>query len=810
MPYLRFLYFRQMIDMKRLLFLTALSILILPSLIAQQVLPLSDLTVEKIMRDPAKWIGTAPGNISWSQDGQSIFFTWNPDGDRFSSVHKISIEGGTAVADDDRFEGFPENPVYSKDGNTMLFERKGDIYLMDAKSKQETRLTATQGRETNPSFHTNEAVVTFTRESNLYSIDTRSGLISQLTNIVIEEDEEPSSRNGTAQGNREQDRWLRNDQVITSEILRDRRNRPRGRSAQARRFMDNMEDKMEKIELPNVSNLQLSADGQFVSFSVFRRPEKPSKRTIVPNYVSSTGYTTEINARSKVGGERSFSEIGIYNIKADSFYIVDSEQLPGITDLPDYVKEYQDRSFEKKARVVSATGAFWSPTENYVVLHFGSIDNKDRWIMRLLPESGDLIPINRQRDEAWIAGPGIGNEYSSGTMGFMPDGKTIYFQSEKTGYSHLYTHNLSNGVTKQLTKGKYEVYSPYLSKDHKKWYFTANMKHPGIRHFYSMPVRGGKTTQITTMDGNNDVTLSHDEKSLAIRYSYSNKPWELYVQANKAGASVKQLTTSTKNEFEKYEWHAPELITFKAEDGAEVHARIYKPENPNGAAVIFVHGAGYLQNVHTWWSSYFREYMFNNLLMAKGYTVLDIDFRASSGYGRDWRTGIYRHMGGKDLSDNIDGAKYLVENHDIDPKRIGMYGGSYGGFITLFAMFKHPDVIAAGAALRSVTDWAHYNHGYTSNILNTPVDDPKAYKQSSPIYFAEGLQGDLLIAHGMIDDNVHFQDVVRLSQRLIELGKDNWEMALYPMERHGFTTPSSWTDEYKRIMKLFENTIGKQ
>ena len=196
--------------------------------------------------------------------------------------------------------------------------------------------------------------------------------------------------------------------------------------------------------------------------------------------------------------------------------------------------------------------------------------------------------------------------------------------------------------------------------------------------------------------------------------------------------------------------------------------------------------------------------------MAKGYTVLDIDYRASSGYGRDWRTGIYRHMGGKDLSDQIDGAKFLVEEHGIDPERIGMYGGSYGGFITLFAMFKHPDVIASGAALRSVTDWAHYNHGYTSNILNTPVEDPLAYKRSSPIYFAEGLEGDLLIAHGIVDTNVHFQDVVRLAQRLIELGKDNWEMAVYPVENHSFSTPSGWTDEYKRILKLFENTIGKE
>jgi dipeptidyl aminopeptidase/acylaminoacyl peptidase len=126
------------------------------------------------------------------------------------------------------------------------------------------------------------------------------------------------------------------------------------------------------------------------------------------------------------------------------------------------------------------------------------------------------------------------------------------------------------------------------------------------------------------------------------------------------------------------------------------------------------------------------------------------------------------------------------------------------------AMFTQPDVFAAGAGLRSVTDWAHYNHGYTSNILNEPYNDEKAYRQSSPIYFADGLKGHLLMCHGMVDQNVNFQDIVRVSQRLIELHKQNWELAVFPVEDHGFVQPSSWTDEYSRIYKLFNETLKKQ
>ena len=127
--------------------------------------------------------------------------------------------------------------------------------------------------------------------------------------------------------------------------------------------------------------------------------------------------------------------------------------------------------------------------------------------------------------------------------------------------------------------------------------------------------------------------------------------------------------------------------------------------------------------------------------------------------------------------------------------------------MTLMALFTTPDVFKAGAALRPVTDWAHYNHGYTSNILNEPFNDSLAYAKSSPINFANGLKNHLLICHGMVDVNVNFQDAVRLSQKLIELGKDNWEFAPYPVEDHGFVEPSSWTDEYKRILKLFEEKL---
>jgi dipeptidyl aminopeptidase/acylaminoacyl peptidase len=202
--------------------------------------------------------------------------------------------------------------------------------------------------------------------------------------------------------------------------------------------------------------------------------------------------------------------------------------------------------------------------------------------------------------------------------------------------------------------------------------------------------------------------------------------------------------------------------------------------------------------------------MFNELLVRHGYIVLDLDYRASEGYGRDWRTAIYQRMGHPELEDYLDGIDWLVDKHQGDRERVGVYGGSYGGFMAFMALFRAPDAFHAGAALRPVTDWAHYNHGYTSNILNTPELDPEAYKRSSPIEYAENLRGQLLIAHGMIDDNVFYQDSVRLAQRLIELRKDGWELASYPLERHGYVHPESWYDQYRRIFELFGRTLQGQ
>jgi dipeptidyl aminopeptidase/acylaminoacyl peptidase len=476
-------------------------------------------------------------------------------------------------------------------------------------------------------------------------------------------------------------------------------------------------------------------------------------------------------------------------------------------DLPGAVSEAGTAT---KRELASVRFLAWNDAGTTGLIGLGSADFKDAWLYSIDASSGKLTLLHHLHDDAWVAGPCA---FWTSCAGWLPDSRTAWFTSERDGFNHLYTVSLDGSGLKQLTSGKWEVHNVSIAPSRDRFYLTTSEGSPFEWHFYQMGLNGENGVRVTTMPGRQEATPSPDGSRLAYVHSYSNTPPELYLADNKPGAKAVRVTTSPTAEWRSFNWIAPEIVWIDASDGVKVPARIYKPADlgaqPNGAGVIFVHGAGYAQNVHNWWASYYREYMFHHLLASRGFVVLDIDYRASAGYGRDWRTAIYRHMGGKDLSDQVDGSRYLQRNFGISPEQVGIYGGSYGGFITLMALFNEPKSFGAGAALRAVTDWAHYNHGYTGRILNLPQNDTLAYRRSSPIYFAEGLEDPLLIAHGMVDTNVHFSDVVRLAQRLIELGKQNWEMAVYPVEDHGFVVPSSWTDEYSRILRLFETSLVK-
>lgn len=772
----------------------------------------SELSVERIMQEPESWVGAWPSDARWHESGEWVYFDWNPRGEfPDDSLYRVPRSGGEPVkvsAGERRshpptFDGWRHGEgVYTDDFRRKVYEGGGDLYLYDRESGEKTRLTDTPEAESDPRFDPDGGRVIYRRGGDLHALDLSTGLRRQLTDLRPGESEaEPDS---TAR-----EKFLAEQQTRLFETLRERK-REEERREETREADREADDPPPTFHYGDGSLQQLRIDPseRWVTFSVEEEPPE-AERTVVADYVTLSGWAEVERARPKVGIPPEEFALHVQDLERDTTYEVDLHQLPGAYEVPEYLEERgaEPDSAERK-RALYAYGPYWSPDGEHAVLVVRADDNKDRWIAALDPESGDLETLDRQEDDAWIGGPGISAYGGPGSVGWTAAGERFWFQSEETGWSHLYTVDPATGETRQLTSGEFEVSNPRLSRDGSAWTFTSTEASPHERHLYRMDAGGGERERLTDESGTHAAAPSPDGGRLAVLYERTNRPPDLYLQDSERGGSRSRVTRSPTDEWLSYDWRTPEIVRFEASDGARVPARLFRPDEPNGAAVHFVHGAGYTQNVVRGWTGYFREYMFHNLLADLGYTVVDADYRGSAGYGRDWRTAIYRHMGGRDLQDYVDASAWLEEEHGIDPERQFIYGGSYGGFMTLMALFNEPASFGGGAALRSVTDWAHYNDTYTSNILNTPQTDSTAYVRSSPIYDAEGLEDPLLMPHGLVDTNVQPQDIFRLTQRLIELGKEDWELAIYPVEGHGFEEPSSWTDEYRRILELIRETVG--
>ncbi|WP_352430035.1 S9 family peptidase [Pyrinomonas sp.] len=443
-------------------------------------------------------------------------------------------------------------------------------------------------------------------------------------------------------------------------------------------------------------------------------------------------------------------------------------------------------------------------------------DTRRRQLFLVSAMDGAAKLLDEETDEKWIAP-------LSRIVEPSPRGDQLLFASERDGFNHLYLLPIGRDASpksRQLTRGPWEVSWATWLPDGANIIYSSTEDSTAERHFYLLDVRTGTKRRLPTPKGmNTDAQLSKNGERLLFEHSEWNSPNDLYAlqpctECDDRNRPVR-LTDTVPARFRQIRWTEPRFVTFPTKDGKTVRARLYLPRNFDRAqrhpAVIFIHGAGYLQNVINGWNNYYREAMFHHLLAERGYLVFDIDYRGSAGYGRDWRTDVHGFLGGLDLQDHLDGIDYLVREYNADPTRIGVYGGSYGGFMAEMLAMRAPERVACAAALRPVADWRNYYASspvYTTERLGFPDENPEAYRRSSPISYADQLRRPLLILHGMLDDNVHFQDSVQLVQKLIELGKTSYfEVMFYPKENHSFTRPESWADEYERILAFFEKHL---
>lgn len=444
----------------------------------------------------------------------------------------------------------------------------------------------------------------------------------------------------------------------------------------------------------------------------------------------------------------------------------------------------------------------------YVALDRMDADQKNRVIEVYDVATGDSTVVFENSTDGWLYGT---------DMEFAPEGNKLMIRSEQSGWNHIYTVEPDGSNMTQHTEGEFEVpWAEWLNGD--EIVFASTEVDPGERHIYTLNTTSGDIEKLTSETGyRQSFELSPNKQHLVYEYTFFNEPFELYSLEIQNPDQATRLTQTIPERFNQVDWQREDYIRFTGRDGeTEISMSVLEPldmqEGEEYPVVVFIHGAGSLQNVYKGWSnSYYREYMFHQFLTAQGYYVIEVDYRHSTGYGRDFREDVTDWMGKYETQDIVDGINYLAENYaQADTSRVGTYGGSYGGFMALYATSVAPEYFDAAAALRAVTNWENYyytNPWYTRPRLGTPEADSANYARSSPITYVDELEQPVLILHGLEDSNVGFQDAAQYIEQLIQAGDKEFDMMMYPSEPHSFQDPDAWYDEYTRIYEFFEEHL---
>ncbi|HEV7889694.1 MAG TPA: DPP IV N-terminal domain-containing protein, partial [Pyrinomonadaceae bacterium] len=536
-----------------------------------------ELSVDSIMRGP-DLVGYQPTGVYWSQDNSRVYFRWKRAGEprlKEQDLYVVNSDGTSLrkLTEEEARQAPPATGELSKDKQLTVFTDEGDVFLYDHAKGERRQLTRTVESESNAHFTRDQRGVYFTRASNLYRMPLDGGALEQLTDIRVPPPAAPVAGAGGAQQRAagENQEFLRKEERRLLEVVRERAEQ---REEVEKRRRERETRRAYTVPVgQNVTSLSLSPDGASVVMTV---GEQSGKGTIVPNYVTESGYTEDIPGRTKVGDNQGRARIALVSVATGEVKWVEPgirvEVAPRVqtrTEQNATEAAQRERGAETQAqsgqqqtqaqsqqqgqagaqsqptpqrtpqqsqqqtegaahdREVQLFQIQWSEDGTRAAMLARAADNKDRWVLSLDPSTAKTKVLARVHDDAWVGGPG------SFTLGWLPDNRRVYFVSERDGWAHLYTVAADGGEPAQLTSGRFEVSDVRLSEDKTKFYFTSSEGSLFERNLYVMSVEGGTRTRLTTMPGNNQVELSPDERTLAVVRSYTNRPPELYLQPNR-------------------------------------------------------------------------------------------------------------------------------------------------------------------------------------------------------------------------------------------------------------------------------------
>jgi len=414
--------------------------------------------------------------------------------------------------------------------------------------------------------------------------------------------------------------------------------------------------------------------------------------------------------------------------------------------------------------------------------------------------TGKSPTVLSDKDDYWIN--------ISGDLQFLKDGKRFLWSSERSGYRHLYLYDFSGKPPSQLTKGDWEVdHVDAVDEAKGVVYFTATEKSPLQRHLYRVGLDGAGFTRLTKEEGTHRVNFAPNAAMYVDTYSNTNTPprQDLY---RVDGAKLAALNENKVAELAEYHLSPVEFFTIKAHDGVALNCSMIKPPNFDPAkkypVIVYTYGGPHAQVVVNAWMG--GGFLWHQMMAQKGYIIFSLDNRGSAGRGHVFEEPIHYHLGAQELSDQRDGGEWLKSQPFVDVERIGIHGWSYGGHMTLHAMFEAPDIFKVGFAGGPVTDWHFYDTIYTERYMGLLPEQEKSYQESSPIKNAEKLKGKLLIAHGTGDDNVHYSNTLDLIDDFIKAGK-YVEVMSFPGRGHGVSDLPAQRLLWNRVTKFFLDNL---
>ncbi|HKJ68095.1 MAG TPA: DPP IV N-terminal domain-containing protein [bacterium] len=389
---------------------------------------------------------------------------------------------------------------------------------------------------------------------------------------------------------------------------------------------------------------------------------------------------------------------------------------------------------------------------------------------------------------------------------FFRDADRFVWGSERDGYRHLYLYGNEGELIDQLTRGNWIVEDLEKVDEARKYiYFTATKQSVTERHLYRMKTDGSQLTRLTNAVGSNSADFSRSGSYFINSYSDLLQPEQLILEDHH-GDRVRYIEQNPQP-IEKYNLQEPEIFTFRDENGVTFYASLLKPPNFNPdkkyPVLIYVYGGPHVQVVRRSYGE--SRALWHHMMAQQGYLVFSMDNRGSFARGHRWEQVIYQHMGETELSDQLRGVRYLKSLPYVDPNRIGIWGWSYGGYMTLYAL-THSEEFRAGVSVAPVTDWRNYDTIYTERYMGLPQENTEGYSQSSPVTAAENLSGYLLLVHGTGDDNVHFQNAVQMVDALIDAGKP-FDLMIYPQQKHGIQSVEDRIHLYQKITDFFDTHL---